>query len=215
MKRKAAMIIVMIVTVLTYAVGFSSVNHVNLKKLSFNNTKAILQKQGEVKLNNPEKAVAPEKNPPGDIPDTQVFVKYVSKASGYKIQAPEGWARKVKVDNVSFIDKFDGLKIEISKTKIPLTVESIKKNQVADMQKSGRAVNIKLIKEVKLGSGKAILVSFDSNSEPNLVTNKQIRLENESYFFYKDGKLALLTLWAPLGADNVDQWKLISNSFRW
>jgi hypothetical protein len=29
-----------------------------------------------------EKAVAPEKNPPGDIPDTQVFVEYVSAAGG-------------------------------------------------------------------------------------------------------------------------------------
>ena len=32
-----------------------------------------------------EKAVAPEKNPPGDIPDTQVFIDYTS---------PEGFTLK-------------------------------------------------------------------------------------------------------------------------
>ena len=31
----------------------------------------------------------------------------------------------------------------------------------------------------------------------------------------KSGKMAILILWAPIGADNADQWKLISESFRW
>ena len=30
-----------------------------------------------------------------------------------------------------------------------------------------------------------------------------------------DGVAAILFLWAPMGADNADQWKLISESFRW
>jgi hypothetical protein len=47
------------------------------------------------------------------------------------------------------------------------------------------------------------------------VTGKQVRLENNFYLFLKNGKLALLTLWAPLGSDNVDQWNLIANSFKW
>jgi hypothetical protein len=47
------------------------------------------------------------------------------------------------------------------------------------------------------------------------VTNKAIRLENERYFFWKGGKLATLTLSAPYGADNADQWLLMAKSFRW
>jgi hypothetical protein len=39
----------------------------------------------------PERPVTPEQNPAGDIPDTQVFVKYVSAAGGYEFEAPEGW----------------------------------------------------------------------------------------------------------------------------
>jgi hypothetical protein len=47
------------------------------------------------------------------------------------------------------------------------------------------------------------------------VTNKRVRLENIAYIFYKNGKEATLTVWAPQGADNVDQWNRMANSFRW
>ena len=47
------------------------------------------------------------------------------------------------------------------------------------------------------------------------VTNKRVRLENVAYFFYRNGKEVTLTVWAPQGADNVDQWNRMANSFRW
>ena len=68
---------------------------------------------------------------------------------------------------------------------------------------------------VTLPGGNAILVDYTSNSEPDAVTGKQVRLENNAFIFYNNGKLATLTLWAPVGADNVDQWKRMSESFRW
>jgi hypothetical protein len=79
----------------------------------------------------------------------------------------------------------------------------------------GRAVRVTAVKHVKLPAGEAIRIVYTSNSEPNAVTNKQVRLENERYLFFKDGKLVTLELYAPKGADNVDQWQLMSNSFRW
>jgi hypothetical protein len=68
---------------------------------------------------------------------------------------------------------------------------------------------------VKLKSGPAVVIAYASNSDPNPVTNKQIRLEREGYLMFKNGTLVSLDLSAPLGADNVDQWKLMSNSFQW
>ena len=70
-------------------------------------------------------------------------------------------------------------------------------------------------KERRLPAGSALIVKYESESEINPVTNKRVRLEDEAYAFYKDGKIAMLILWAPMGADNADQWKLISESFRW
>jgi hypothetical protein len=162
-----------------------------------------------------EKPVAPEKNPPGDIPDSQVFVKYASSQGGYEIEFPEGWARTTKGSNVVFTDKLDGLSVTVINAAGPPNVESIRKNQAELLKKTGRAVRIKGIKDIRLSNGPALLMVYQSNSEPDPVVNKQVRLENSSYFYYKNGKLAELRLWAPLGADNVDQWNRISNSFRW
>jgi hypothetical protein len=84
-----------------------------------------------------------------------------------------------------------------------------------DLKSAERAVTVVSVKAVKLPAGPVIRVVYTSNSEPNAVTNKQIRLENECYLYFKDGKLVTLELYAPKGADNVDQWQLMSESFRW
>lgn len=90
-----------------------------------------------------------------------------------------------------------------------------KTRQAAELQKGGHAVEIKLVKDVKLKSGPAVLISYTSNSDPNPVTNKQIRIEHDRYLMFKNGTLVSLDLSAPFGADNVDQWRLMSNSFQW
>jgi hypothetical protein len=167
------------------------------------------------KTDSKEKPLPVEKSPLGDIPDTQAFVKYVSTQGGYSLEVPEGWARAVHEPDVSFIEKFNGVKLTVVNSDQIPTTATIKDNQAAELQKNGRAVKILEIKEVTLAGGKAILVKFESNSEPNDVTNKQVRQDNENYYYYKAGKLAVLTLWAPLGADNVDQWIKMSDSFRW
>lgn len=162
-----------------------------------------------------ERPVAQEKNPQGDIPDSQVFVKYNSQSGGYKLDVPEGWACRKKDADVIFTSKLDGLSVTITNAgKIP-DVQSIRRSQARQLKKTGRAVIITIIKDIKLKNGNAVCMVYKSNSEPNPVTNKQVRLENETYFYYKHGRLAELRLWAPAGADNIDQWVRISNSFRW
>lgn len=161
-----------------------------------------------------ETAVAPEKNPPGDIPDTQVFVDYSSK-SGVSLKVPEGWARTDRSDGASFVDKLNGLIITETAEAAAPTVESVKVSYLAVLEKSGRAIKIGSVEAVRLPAGDAVRIAYSSNSEPNPVTNKQVRLENNRYLYFKDGKLVSVDLYAPLGADNVDQWQLMSQSFRW
>jgi hypothetical protein len=162
-----------------------------------------------------EKPVQAEKNPPGDIPDSQVFVDY-SSPQGFTLKVPEGWARSDRADGASFVDKLDGVVVFVSKADSAPTVESVKATYVQEFEKAERAVKIGSVKQVSLPAGAAIRIVYTSNSEPNqVVTNKQVRLENERYLYFKDGKLATLELYAPKGADNVDQWQLMSRSFRW
>ncbi|KNZ69675.1 hypothetical protein Tfer_1696 [Thermincola ferriacetica] len=162
-----------------------------------------------------EQPVAPEKNPVGDIPDSQVFVRFSSAQGGYSLEVPEGWARMEQAGNVVFTDKLDGVKVTTEESSKPLSIATIEAKQVTAIKNTERAVQVSSIQSINLPSGPAVLVKYTSNSEPNSVTGKQVRLDNSSYFYYKNGKLARLELWAPVGADNVDQWKRMSESFRW
>jgi len=155
-----------------------------------------------------EQAVQPERNPPGDIPDDQAFITFGSPTGGYQLQVPEGWARTLSGDNVRFVDKFGGVEVTVTSAAQAPT-------GAAAPQPTGRAVQVMKTRDVRLPGGPAVLVDYASNSEPDAVTAKQIRLENQTYYFFKDGKLASLTMWAPYGADNADQWNLMARSFTW
>jgi hypothetical protein len=161
-----------------------------------------------------EKPVAAEHNPPGDIPDTQVFVTYESPL-GFTIKVPEGWSRADDAGSVRFSDKYNTVEIDISPLATAPAADSVKAEQVPALEKAGRAVKVTKVKDVKVKGGAAVLISYTSNSDPNQVTNKQIRLEHDRYLFYRDGNLAALDMSAPQGADNVDDWSLMANSFRW
>lgn len=234
MARKASIIIVFTIIIASLISGCSNGNSQSQQNQSTpiqsGTTSAVGQKSATTEPatsgntvqtadnsidNSKEKPVAPEKNPPGDIPDSQVFIKYTSASGNYELQVPEGWARTESGTDVKYVDKLDGIQVKIGTVNDAFSIDNIKKNQVPALEKAGRAVKVKSIKQVKLSGGQAVLVEYDSNSEPDPVTNKQVRLENESIFFSNGGKLAEIVLWAPLGADNVDQWNLISNSFKW
>ncbi len=172
-----------------------------------------LAQAGNTPIPAQEQPVAPETNPPGDIPDTQVFVTYRSPL-GFAVQVPEGWARADLKSGVRFADKYDSVEVSIADAAAP-TVQSVADTELAALKKNGRAVRVKDVKKVQLPAGPAVLIEYSSNSLPNPVTSKQIRLENDRYILAKDGKVATLDLAAPFGADNVDQWRFMARHFGW
>jgi hypothetical protein len=161
-----------------------------------------------------EQALKPEKNPPGDIPDNQVFIPYAS-AVGFSLKVPEGWARKDLPNGAAFADKYGRITATKSDVRNAPDLATARQMLIPELEKSARAVTVKKVKAVRLPAGAAVLVSYDSNSDPNPVTNKVIRLENDRYYLWKDGKLVTLNFSAPAGADNADQWDLMAKSFRW
>jgi hypothetical protein len=162
----------------------------------------------------PQQPLAVEKNPPGDIPDNQVFVTYRSPL-GFSLKTPEGWARHEEARAVSFNDKYNEVRVDVAPRAVAPTLASQKQEEAAALEKQANAVRVDSVSEVKLPAGPAIVMHYHANSAPNLVTNKAIRQENARYYFWRDGKLATLTLSAPAGADNVDQWNLMARSFAW
>ena len=163
-----------------------------------------------------EKALPVVKGQPGDIPDTQLFIKFRSASGGYSVEAPEGWARTENGGSVEFTDHFDGEQVSVSAGAAAVTVDSVQARQVPAIRAGARAVTIEGVTRTTLGNGTTVIeIAYSSNSEPDIVTGKQVRLSDVTYLYYRRGTVAALTLWAPSGADNVDQWKRISESFRW
>jgi hypothetical protein len=161
-----------------------------------------------------EQPLKPEKNPPGDIPDNQVFITYASPR-GFSFKVPEGWARKDLTDGAVFADKYGRITVAETTTPTAPDVVTAKQTLVPELEKTARAVAVKKIQAKKLPAGATVLISYDSNSDPSSVTNKAIRLENDRYYFWKDGRLVMLDFSAPAGADNADQWDMMANSFQW
>ena len=161
-----------------------------------------------------ETAVAPEINPPGDIPDDQVFITYKSP-QGFSMKVPEGWARSDTATGAAFADKYG--RIDMAKTAVKtVPIEaSVKSGEVAALKADGHAVDVKTVRTMKLPAGKTVAVDYLSNSDVNPVTGRKIRLENRRLYFVHSGKEVALTLSAPAGADNVDQWEMMAESFRW
>jgi hypothetical protein len=153
-----------------------------------------------------------KKKTPSDIPAGQVLVPYTSAAGSYSLKVPQGWTRSEKGSDVDFIDKFDGVAVIIvDAAATPRRIHDI----VARLGKAEKGFKVVSTKERQLPAGSALIVKYECESETDPVTNRRVRLEDEAYAFYKDGKIAILILWAPSGADYADQWKLISESFRW
>jgi hypothetical protein len=169
----------------------------------------------ETAIGSTETAVAPEVNPPGDIPDSQAFVKYSNTAGGYQLEVPEGWARTENGADVTFVNKFDGVKVHVASASSAPTAARAQANEVKQILSQGHAVTIGGVSEVNLPAGKVVVIKYTSNSDADPVTNKRLRLDNQTYLYYKNGKEAQLTVWAPLGADNIDQWNRMAKSFRW
>jgi hypothetical protein len=160
-------------------------------------------------------AVEPEQNPPGDIPDDQVFVAYHSDAGGYTVDVPEGWARTESGPNVSFVDILDTIAVEITSSVGAPTVDSVEANEVPQLTSEVEAFEKVEVKALDLPAGKAVRIRYRANSAPDSVTGKKVRLEIDRYELFKDGNLAVISLSAPAGSDNVDVWNQISSSFKW
>jgi hypothetical protein len=163
----------------------------------------------------PPGAVEQETNPPGDIPDNQVFVSYHSAAGGYTLDMPEGWSRTESGADVTLVDKFHAITVEVTSQSTAPTTASAEANDLPRLQSQVEAFEKVTVTTTDLPAGKAVLIRYRANSAADAVTGKKMRLEIDRYEVFKNGKMAALSLSAPAGSDNVDVWNQISRSFKW
>jgi hypothetical protein len=144
----------------------------------------------------------------GDIPDNQVFLVYQS-LSGWSIKYPEGWAQSGGPNATVFRDKNNIVRVVLRPGAVPTPASvrsdpSLKGARIA----SGPSA-------VSLGAQRAIKVVYTTQSPPSPVTGKRLALTVDRYYVAHAGKVATIDLGTPVGVDNVDAYRLMSESLRW
>jgi hypothetical protein len=152
---------------------------------------------------------------PGDIPDTQAYVTYQSPTDGYRIDTPEGWARRQAGPAVTFGDKFNAIRVELTSAPSAPTVASAQSADVALLASTVPCFQAGKVSQVSRKSGPAVVITYRADSAPDPVTNKVVRLDVERYQFWHAGRTATITLSSPQGSDNVDPWRRVTDSFAW
>ena len=163
----------------------------------------------------PSAGHATEFNPPGDIPDNAVFVGHTAPGSKVHFSVPEGWAATTQGPVTTFTDKYNSISIEVRPRPTPPTIASAHAEDVPELQQTAPNFTLQGIDSVDRKHGKAVHITYLADSPPNPVTDKVVRNAVERFEFWNGGQEAILTLAGPQGADNVDPWRIVSDSLEW
>ncbi len=157
---------------------------------------------------------APELVEPGDIPDNQVFIPFASADGTYSVKVPEGWARTEAGGIVNFTDKYNSIALQSSTAATAPTVDSVTATGLADVS-SDPTFTLVDVQPVTRKGGTGVLATYEIGSPPNPVTGKKALLAVERYVFFNNGTVVTMTLSGAKGADNVDPWRIVSDSLAW
>jgi len=158
---------------------------------------------------------AKESSPPGDIPDNQAFVRYTSPGGGFSVKVPEGWAQRSSGGAVVFTDKLNAIRIESHGAAAALTATTARRSEVARLAGSIKGFQPGTVSTVSRKAGTAVRITYLASAPANPVTGKAGTDAVERYAFFHKGRAVVLTLSGPKGADNVDPWRLVTDSLRW
>jgi hypothetical protein len=160
-------------------------------------------------------AAATELNPSGDIPDNQAYVAFSPAGGGYSVKVPEGWSRTATAATTSFTDKLNHIEVSMVAAPAQPSVASVTNTDVPSIQAKVPKFAMGKATSVVRHGGRAVLLTYQGDSAPDQVTGKVVRDAFERYTFYRAGERVDLTFSGPTNADNVDPWRIVSDSLRW
>jgi hypothetical protein len=159
---------------------------------------------------------APEVVEAGDIPDNQVFVPYSPPGAGYTVSVPEGWARTDDQGATVFTDKFNSVRMEsVPRPGGAPDITTARSQELPAIAASAPGFVPGDVTAVNRAGGPAVRITYSATSPVDPVTGKAVLTAVERYEFWRAGQEVVLTLSGAKGADNVDPWRIVSDSFRW
>ncbi|MHA6622388.1 hypothetical protein [Pseudonocardia sp. DLS-67] len=151
----------------------------------------------------------------GDIPDDQVFVPYSPADQRYAVSVPEGWSRTDAGGAVVFTDKFNSVRVQVVPSPGAPTADSARGAELPGIAATMPGFRAGDVTIVTRKGGPAVLITYFGTSQVDPVTGKAVAAAVERYEFWRAGQEAIVTLTGAEGADNVDPWRTVSDSFRW
>jgi hypothetical protein len=82
-------------------------------------------------------------------------------------------------------------------------------------QEKANAIHLTVHKGSSQSGSKVKKTTFTQQSAPDPVTGKRLKLITDRYEYPHGGQVAILELSTPEGVDNVDAYRMISESFKW
>lgn len=160
-------------------------------------------------------ARATDVSPAGDIPDTQAFVAYTAPDRSFALKVPEGWAQSADGTATVFSDKYNSIRIATEAVTTAPTAASVASNTVPMLRSQVAGFRLGKVHTVRRSVGPVLVVTYEGASAPDPVTGKSVRLAFERYLYWKNGTQVDVTVAAPVGSDNVDPWRIVTDSFAW
>jgi hypothetical protein len=158
---------------------------------------------------------ATEQVAPGDIPDTQAFVVAKAPSGRWSIKVPEGWSEQNVPAGVLFTDKLNTIQaVEHAAAQAP-TVASVRSTEIPALTSAHTGLKVGSVKSFTRSGGSGVVVTYQLDSAKDAVTGKVHRDAAEEYLFFRGGREVVVTVSGAVGADNVDPWRIVTNSFRW
>jgi hypothetical protein len=156
----------------------------------------------------------PEVSPAGDIPDNQAYVAYSPPGAGFSVKVPEGWARTSAGGVTSFTDKLNTVRMQTTRAPAALTAAAAKRTAVPTLSRQVPGFKNAKVSTVTRKAGGAVRITYLATSPADPVTGRSRTNAVERYVFFHNGADVVLTLSGPKGADNVDPWKIVTDSLR-
>ncbi|MFF2653084.1 hypothetical protein [Streptomyces sp. NPDC058045] len=131
------------------------------------------------------------------------------------MKVPEGWARSQKGSATEFTDKLNSVTVQTAPASKAPSVQAATATVIPKLRSQESHVAQPKAAVVKRHSGDVVRITYQRDSARNPVTGKVVRDAVERYAFFRNGQEVDVTLSGPVNADNVDPWRIISDSFTW
>lgn len=143
-------------------------------------------------------------------------MRFTPPSHRYSLRVPEGWARTDgPADSVQFTDKLNTIRVEVAAAATAPTVDTANALDLPAIRADATCFEPVTVDQVGRTSGPVVRIVYRADGRPDPVTGKVVHDDVQRYEFWRAGTEAIVTLSGPQGSDNVDAWRLVTDSFTW